>query len=240
MFKYGIRYPWRIPSELSNPGLTQMPKKLERLPLKDQAEEALREMIRSYRFVPGKWINTERLAKDLGVSRTPVWQALKVLESEGLVKYVPNRGIQMASMTLDMAQDLYLVRGLLEGLASKLTTENIDRKTILRLEAILEKQKKIVQKKDVLAYSNSDFDFHGIIYDTCGNWLLRELLENIKARSRPFLCDITPILPDLFRDHLKLVDCFKKKDPVCAEKVICKHNDRMRSLVGKKEREMNG
>ena len=208
-----------------------MPKKLERLPLKDQAEEALREMIRSYRFAPGKWINVERLAKDLGVSRTPVWQALKVLESEGLVNHVPKQGIRMASMTLDMAHDLYQVRGLLEGLASKLTAEKIDRKTILRFESILEKQKKIVQQEDVLAYSNSDFDFHGIMYDSCGNWLLRELLENIKARSRPFVCDITPILHDLFEDHIKLVDCFKQHDPGCAEKVIHKHNERMRSLI---------
>jgi DNA-binding GntR family transcriptional regulator len=90
-----------------------------------------------------------------------------------------------------------------------------------------------------LAYSHSDFDFHGIIYDSCGNWLLREVLENIKARSRPFVCDITPILPDLFRDHLKLVECFKQHDPVCAEKVICKHNDRMRSLIKKNGKEMN-
>jgi len=216
-----------------------MPKKLERLPLKDQAEEALRAMIQSYRFAPGKWINIERLAKDLGVSRTPVWQALKVLESEGLVKHVPNQGIRMASMTLDMAHDLYLVRGLLEGLASKLAAEKMDRKTIRRLDAILEKQKKIVQKKDVLTYSNSDFEFHGIIYDSCGNWLLRELLENVKARSRPFVRDITPILPDLYRDHLELVDCFKKHNPVCAEKVICRHNDRMRSLVAKKENALN-
>ena len=172
-----------------------MPKKLERLPLKDQAEEALRAMIQSYRFAPGKWINIERLAKDLGVSRTPVWQALKVLESEGLVKHVPNQGIRMASMTLEMAHDLYLVRGLLEGLASKLAAERIDRKTIRRLEAILERQKQIVQQKDVLNYSNSDFEFHGIIYDSCGNWLLRELLENVKARSRPFVRDSRRFFP---------------------------------------------
>ena len=212
---------------------------LKRLTLREQAETAVRDMIASYRFTPGKRINVERLAKDLGVSRTPVWQALKVLESEGLVKHVPNQGIRMASMTLDMAHDLYLVRGLLEGLASKLAAEKMDRKTIRRLDAILEKQKKIVQKKDVLTYSNSDFEFHGIIYDSCGNWLLRELLENVKARSRPFVRDITPILPDLYRDHLELVDCFKKHNPVCAEKVICRHNDRMRSLVAKKENELN-
>jgi len=62
-----------------------MVKKLKRLTLKKQAENALREMIASYRFTPGKWINVESLAKELEVSRTPVWQALKDLEKEGLV-----------------------------------------------------------------------------------------------------------------------------------------------------------
>lgn len=205
--------------------------KLEKLPLKIQAEDTLRKMIRTYRFAPGKWINIERLAKDLGVSRTPVAQALKKLESEGLVTHVPNQGIRMASMTMDMAHDLYRVRGLLEGMAGGLAAVAIDEKSIRRLEAILETQKEIVDNEDVLAYSTSDFDFHSIIYDSCGNWLLKELLENIKARSRPFVCDITPILQDLFKDHVNLVDCFKNRDPECAEKVICRHNDNMCKLL---------
>jgi DNA-binding GntR family transcriptional regulator len=165
------------------------------------------------------------------VSRTPVAQALKKLESEGLVTHVPNQGIRMASMTMDMAHDLYRVRGLLEGMAGRLAAVGIDEISIKRLEAILEKQKEIVHDEDVLAYSNSDFDFHSIIYDSCGNWLLKELLENIKARSRPFVCDITPILKDLFKDHVNLVGCLKKRDPECAEKVISRHNDKMCKLL---------
>ncbi len=212
-----------------------MTKKLERITLREQAEEALRGMIRSYRFAPGKWINVERLAKDLGVSRTPIGQALKVLESEGLVKHIPKHGIRMASMTLDMARDLYVVRGLLEGLAGKLAAGAINNKALLRLESILEKQEQIVQKKDVVAYSNSDFEFHGIIYDFCGNWLLRELLDNIKARSRPFVCDITPILPDLFKDHKKIVETIKNRDGSGAEKIIFRHNNRMRALIEKEQ-----
>lgn len=208
-----------------------MPKKLVRITLREQAEEALRGMIRSYRFAPGKWINVERLAKDLGVSRTPVGQALKILESEGLVKHVPKHGIRMASMTLDMARDLYVVRGLLEGLAGKLAAKAINNKALLRLESILGKQEQIVQKKDVVAYSNSDFEFHGLIYDFCGNWLLSELLDNIKARSRPFVCDITPILPDLFKDHKKIVEAIKHSDGSSAEKEIFRHNNRMRALI---------
>jgi DNA-binding GntR family transcriptional regulator len=216
-----------------------MPRKLERLTLKEQAEEALREMIRSYRFTPGKWINIERLAKDLGVSRTPIWQALKTLESEGLVQHVPNQGIRMASMTLDMAHDLYVVRGLLESLASRLATNNMDAKTIQRMVVVLKSQKTIVRNKDVVAYSKLDFDFHSIVYASCGNWLLRELLDNIKARSRPFVCDITSILPDLYQDHLNLVDCFKKRDAACAEEVIRTHNLRMCRLIENQSDEPN-
>ncbi|NQU12601.1 MAG: GntR family transcriptional regulator, partial [Desulfobacteraceae bacterium] len=145
-----------------------MVKKLQRLTLKKQAEMALREMIVSYRFTPGKWINVEALAKELEVSRTPVWQALKDLEKEGLVTHTPKQGIRMVEMTLGMAHDLYTVRGLLEGMAGRLAVEKISSETLKRLESMLKKQHKIVQSQDVVAYSKSDFEFHALIYDSCG------------------------------------------------------------------------
>ena len=208
-----------------------MPRKLERLTLKEQADKALREMISSHRFLPGKWINVERLAKDLGVSRTPVWQAMMDLEKEGLVQHIPKQGIRMAEMTLQMACDLYTVRGLLEGLAGRLAAKNMHKKTVKRLESILNEQHQIVQEQDVVEYSISDFRFHGLIYDLCGNWLLKELLENIKTRSRPFVCDITPIMSGLCQDHVEVVDALKKRDSARAERVMRRHNLRMRQRI---------
>lgn len=208
-----------------------MPRKLERMTLREQAEKALREMILSHRFAPGKWINVEQIARDLGVSRTPVWDALKNLEEEKLVEHVPNKGIRMAHMTLEMARDLYLVRGLLEGLAGRLAAGNIDRRTIASLESILKKQLRLVKDLDVVEYSTSDFKFHGLVYDACGNWLLQELLQNIKARSRPFICDIKPILPDLYRDHLHLLNSLKAHEPDQAEECMRRHNERMKNQI---------
>lgn len=208
-----------------------MAKKLKRLTLKEQAEMALREMIASYRFTPGKWINVESLAKELEVSRTPVWQALKDLEKEGLVTHAPKQGIRMAQMTLEMAHDLYTVRGLLEGMAGRLAAEKISSGTLKRLESILKNQHQIVQSQDVVEYSKSDFEFHALIYDSCGNWLLKELLENIKHRSRPFVCDITPILPKLYEDHIKVIEAFRKHDPALAERVMKGHNKRMQRQI---------
>lgn len=216
-----------------------MPKTLTRWTLKDQAEKALREMIASYRFTPGSWINVDRLAKDLGVSRTPICQALRKLEEIGFVYRTPRKGFRMAQMTLEMARDLYAVRGLLEGMAGRLAAEEMPPKSLARLEALLEKQRPTVQALNVLEYSKLDFDFHAVIYETCGNWLLRELLENIKTRLRPFLCDITPILPELFEDHVEMVKGLKARDSLGVEKALTRHNLRVRHRIERALEERN-
>ncbi len=208
-----------------------MVKKLERLTLKKQAEKALREMIASYRFTPGKWINVESLAKELAVSRTPVWQALKDLEKEGLVTHEHGKGIRMVHMTLEMACDLYTVRGLLEGLAARLASENMSSAALKRMTSILKKQERIIRNRDLVAYSESDFDFHAVIYEACGNWLLKELLENTKRRSRPFVSDITPLLETLYQDHKDVVEAFRTGNASGAEKVMKAHNERMRKHI---------
>ncbi len=210
--------------------------RLQRLTLKEQAYRTLRDMIASHRFSSGKWINLEQLSKELGVSRTPIHQAMKQLEQEGLVTHVPNQGIRMAVMTLEMAQDLYQVREVLEGLAAALASERMDRETVGRMKRVLSEQATIIRKKDLLAYSVSDFKFHQLIYDSCGNWMLKEQLDIIKSRSRPLVCDVTPILPDLYSDHQQVVEAFAKRAPLQAEQVMRRHNRRMREAIAEATR----
>jgi DNA-binding GntR family transcriptional regulator len=188
-------------------------------------------MIASYRFTPGTWINVDRLAKDLGVSRTPVCQALDNLEKDGFVTKSPGRGFRMALITLEMARDLYVVRRSLEGLAGRFAAPNIPASDLVRMHALLEKQRVTVQERDVVSYSKIDFEFHGIIYDACGNWILKELLENIKSRARPFVCDLTPILRDLFQDHLALLEALKTGDPETVESLLTAHNLRVQRHI---------
>jgi DNA-binding GntR family transcriptional regulator len=205
--------------------------RLQRLTLKEQAYRSLRDMIASHRFSSGKWINLELLTKELGVSRTPIHQAMKRLEQEGLVTHVPNQGIRMAVMTLEMAQDLYQVREVLEGLAAALASQNMDKETVGQMKHILTEQASIIRRKDLLAYSVSDFKFHQHIYDSCGNWMLKEQLDIIKSRSRPLVCNVSPILPDLYSDHQQVVESFAKRDSLQAEQVMRRHNRRMREAI---------
>lgn len=208
-----------------------MPPRLTRLTLKEQAYQALREMIISHRFSAGRWINVEKLSKELGVSRTPVWQALKDLEQQGLVNHLPNRGIRMAEMTPRMAADLYQVREGLEALAASLAVLHDAQGCAERLRDNLERQLPMVHDRDLLGYSRLDFDFHSVLYDACGNGLLRELLDNIKYRSGPLVCDISPILADLYQDHLELVEAFTHREAEQAGEVMRRHNQRMRHCL---------
>jgi DNA-binding GntR family transcriptional regulator len=204
---------------------------LSRNTLKEQAYRALREMIVSHRFSAGGRINVEQLSKEMEVSRTPVWQALKDLETEGLVFHEPNRGIRMAQMTPRMAVDLYQVRGGLEALAASLAAELAGKECCERLERSLKAQVPIVKTGDLLAYSKEDLLFHSLIYEACGNWLLKELLENIKYRSRPLVIDLAPILPDLLEDHRQVVAAIKRRAREQAGEIMRRHNGRMRDFL---------
>ena len=195
-------------------------------------------MIAARRFSSGIWINVEELTKELGVSRTPIRQAMKQLEAEGLVTHIHHRGIRMAEMTLEMARDLYQVREVLEGLAAGLATEKISAEALAGLRKILAEQSAIIKKKDLLRYSISDFKFHQVIYDSCDNPLLKEQLEQIKGRSRPLVCDITAILGELYQDHQDLVQAFKVRDPLEAKQVMTRHNQRMRRLIEKAQSDL--
>ena len=184
--------------------------KIKRENLNSKVYSALKLMIANYRFKPGVRINVEQITKELGVSRTPVWEAIRRLEQEGLVVNSPNKGVFMNSLTPEEALDLYAVREVLEGMAARLAAERIDEKALAKLDKSLQKQKKIIENGDLVAYSQVDFDFHAIIYEASGNVFLKELLQNIKNKMRPISMHVGGFLHSFFDDHTLLVDALKK------------------------------
>ena len=104
--------------------------KIQRVNLGDQVYNILKEMIANYRFVPGSYLNIEKLTRDLGVSRTPVWDAIRKLEQEGFVRNEPKKGVLIQELTPETAIELYTVRELLEGLAVRLAVERINDETL--------------------------------------------------------------------------------------------------------------
>ncbi len=213
--------------------------KISRNILSSKVYNALKEMIAQHRFQPGARINVERLSKELDVSRTPVWEAVRRLEVEGLVKNIPYRGVFMVEMTLQRALELYQVREVLEGLAGRLATQNANAKTVEKMTEALGGQVKIIEKGDLLGYSQSDFDFHGLIHKMSRNTVLQEMLESLKAKMQPISMDIKAILPRLYQDHREILEALQSKDPDTTEKILRRHNRAVQNQI-KKEIESLG
>ena len=209
--------------------------KIERKKLSNQVYDILKEMIANHRFEPGSRINVEQITKELGVSRTPVWEAVSRLEQDDLVENIPNRGVFMAVLTPQKALELYAVREVLEGMAAKLAAEKVDKKALALIEDCLIHQKKVVDSRDLKEYSKSDFKFHAIIYELCGNVYLQEMLETIKNKMRPIKLSIQvePVLQNLYEQHLKLFEALQTGDSEKAEQVFREHNQFMIALISK-------
>lgn len=201
--------------------------KLVPVNLSERSYFRIKKMISDLRFSPGSRLNVELLARDLGTSRTPVWEAVRRLEQEGLVRNIPNRGVFIVELTRETAIELYTVREVLEGMAARLAVERISPKALEKMERLLRAQEKIVAEEDLVAYSKSDFEFHACIYAACGNSILREMLESIKQKARPIAMRITPILSELLHDHQMIVRALRLRDPLLAEVAFREHNQRV-------------
>lgn len=201
--------------------------KVSRERLSNQVYTILKGMIADYRFNPGMRINVEQIAKEVGASRTPVWEAVHRLIQEGLLENIPNRGVFMSALTPKQAIELYTVRESLESLAARLAISNVDEKVIKKMTKCLDEQYRVVQKEDLVSYSRLDYDFHAMVYEASGNRTLQEMLETIKNKMRPIAMHINPILSSLYHDHVEILEAFQEKNPDKAEAAFRKHNFQM-------------
>lgn len=205
--------------------------KIERESLSTRVYSALKQMIASYRFQPGARINVEQIAKELGVSRTPVWEAVRRLEQEGLVVNAPNKGVFMYTLTQEEALDLIAVRETLEGMAARLAAERIDEKTLARLDKCMQRQKRVVENEDLAAYSQSDSDFHALIYEATGNPYLCELLRGIHNKIRPISMHAGHFIQGFYDDHRGIMEALKAHDPGKAEAWARRHTQDIMGII---------
>ena len=199
--------------------------------LNAQVYDILKDMIADRRFAPGCYLNVEKLTQELEVSRTPIWEAVRRLEQEGIVVHTPHKGVRVVELTRKMAIELYEVRENMEGLAARLAAERVTPETISQMEGVLTEQKRIVNGQDAISYSRSDHDFHLLIYQACGNDLLREILEGLRYKALPLAFKLAPHFTEFLEYHKRILDAFRRHDAEAAEKYIKAHNRRMMEII---------
>ncbi|MGO0802558.1 GntR family transcriptional regulator, partial [Clostridioides difficile] len=148
-------------------------------PLRDVVFENLREAILEGKLKPGQRLMEVQLAEQLGVSRTPVREAIRKLELEGLVVMLPRKGAYVANMSLKDIMDVLEVRASLEGLAAYLAAERISDEDIKKLKDISEEFKKSTLESDVDALLKLDVEFHECIFKATNNKKLIQLINSL-------------------------------------------------------------
>jgi DNA-binding GntR family transcriptional regulator len=199
------------------------PKKEELLA--DTVYRELRKMIAMGRFKPGQRLNVEELARELSVSRTPVWEAIRGFLQEGILKNIPNRGVFMTERPIERVKDMLQVRASLDRLACSLTARQISRRTLNRLSTCLREQLKAIEDADATAYISADNRFHRLICEASGNRYLKGLYESATTHVVPAMFDILPFLHALYPVHQEIIRALSTGDHEQVDKAITHHSE---------------
>lgn len=154
----------------------------EYLPLRDVVFQTLRQAILRGELEPGERLMEIHLAERLGVSRTPIREAIRKLELEGLVVMIPRRGAVVASITEKDLKDVLEVRQTLERLAVEVACERITPELLAELKKAAEEFQRLKESDDVTELAAADVHFHEIIYEATGNARLINILSNLREQ----------------------------------------------------------
>lgn len=195
-------------------------------PLRELVFEAIREAIIEGTLEPGERLMEAQLAEDLGVSRTPVREAIRQLELAGLVVMIPRRGAYVADISLKDVADVFEIRGALEALAASLAADRATDEEIQQLQSLLVEIERSVEARDVDLLVELDTRFHDQLYKFSRNERLGQLLSTLREQIQRFRMQ-TLSNPARMRvaleEHRALVEALAARDAEAAARFAAQH-----------------
>ena len=198
----------------------------EFLPLRDVVFNTLRQAILRGELKPGERLMEIQLANKLGVSRTPIREAIRKLELEGLVLMIPRKGAEVAEITEKNMLDVLEVRRALEELAVKLACERLTEEEIQELKDAADAFQKILSEKDITKIAEADEAFHDVIFKSTGNDRLIQLLNSLREQMYRYRLEYLKweeYHPQLLEEHQQIIDRITRKDQSEAAELIDRH-----------------
>ena len=196
--------------------------------LTDEIVDIIRERILKGEYRIGEKIKETQIATGLKVSRTPIREAFKQLESEGLIDYIPNRGCFAKGFTKRDIEDIYADRKALEVLAVEWAVERISDQEIGDLQAQSDLMEFYVKRKDDQKVMEINADFHDVIYNAAGSRFMAQVLRSYKEyieQTRKALFSEKRSLEEVYNEHKAILEAIKKRDVEGAKKAMAEHLD---------------
>lgn len=192
-------------------------------PLRELVFDSLRKAIILGKLKPGERLMEIQLAEEMGVSRTPVREAIRKLELEGFVVMVPRKGAYVAGVSVKDIADVFEVRSALEGLAAGLAAERITEEEMEELEKVIHL---ISGEEDILTVYKKDNEFHELIYRASRNHRLTQIITNLSEQINRFRLTSLSVpgrLKIAVDEHKKIIEAISDRDADLAHKLASEH-----------------
>ncbi|MBE0618404.1 MAG: GntR family transcriptional regulator [Proteobacteria bacterium] len=198
-------------------------------PLPQEVADQIREMIRKGHLEQGQRISEVEFCEELGISRTPLREALRVLAGEGLVDLVPRRGARVSQPTIGEIQDMFAVMAVLEGLCARVAAEQLSAAHLAELEGLHLALEDAYRERDEEQYIQANHAYHGFVQSLAHNETLNGIVNGL--RQKIFLYRYRQLYqPDRFdqsiREHRALLEAFRNRDRDRAEDLMKTHLQR--------------
>lgn len=186
----------------------------------------IRENILSGKYAPNEELKEKTIGEELGVSRTPVREALRQLELEGLVSIIPNKGAYVVGISRKDMQDIYEIRCRLEGLCARWAAEHITKEQLDELEEIVFRADFHAKKGNAEHLVELDNQFHETLYKAADSKELQRVLSDFHhylQRVRKITLMDTNRAVESNKEHMMIVEALKEHDAEKAEKLASRH-----------------
>lgn len=198
----------------------------EFLTLKDHVYNYIAEQIRGGSLVPGKKINENSISEKLNISRTPVREALIQLSSEGLLENVPRKGFIIKHLNVEEAKEIYLIIGIMDGVAVSLACPFITEQAIKDMEFYITSMDLAIDMANFSMYHKLQEDFHNVYLSLCPNKSLVNLLIQLKKKflRRSYVAEPQSNMKDILfvtnNEHREIIRLIKENDTAGLEKYL--------------------
>lgn len=210
------------------------------LPLRDVVFQTLRAAILRGELKPGERLMELQLAAKLGVSRTPIREAIRMLEQEGLAITIPRKGAEVAKMTEKDMEDVLQIRCVLEELAVRVSCHKINENELRELKVAMIEFDEKTKADNVVELAKADVTFHDLIYKAADNPKLLMLLNNLREqmyRYRTEYLKDTERHSQLIQEHHDIVKALEMRDEEQVADIIRQHLKNQEEVVKKMIRE---
>lgn len=194
--------------------------------LRERVFKSIRESILKGDYKQGDPLRETAIAKQLNVSRTPVREAIRQLELEGLVYSIPNKETVVSGISETDVQDIYMIRSRVEGLAAKKAAECITSGEIKEIEEVLELTEFYALKGDVEHIVELDHKFHDLIYKATKSKMMKQVLSEFHSyvqKTRIASLTMPGRIDGLLKEHTAIFNAIKQRDGEEAEKLMEQH-----------------